>query len=320
MARIVVLDGFTLNPGDLSWDALRALGTCEIHDRTAAEQVVQRAAGAEIVLTNKTPIPRSAFEALSALRYVGVLATGFNIVDTTAAKERGIPVANVPAYGTASVAQMTFALILELAQQAGHHAATVRQGRWGASPDFCYWDHPLIELHGLKLGIVGLGRIGQAVAKLGQAFGMNVVASSSRPDRVAEHGVEIVALDRLFAESDFVSLHCPLTNETKGLVDARRLGLMKKSAFLVNTSRGPLIDEAALSRALADGRIAGAAVDVLSVEPPSGGNPLIAAPRCLVTPHMAWATRAARSRLMSVAVENIRAFLAGAPRNVVNAA
>lgn len=318
MPKIVVLDGYTLNPGDLSWDGLRALGECEIHDRTPVSEVVSLASEAEILLTNKTPVSKEDIARLSRLKYIGVLATGFNIVDVSAAAERGIPVANVPAYGTASVAQMTWALLLELTQQTGHHAATVREGRWGRSPDFCYWDSPLIELDGLTLGIVGYGRIGQAVARLGRAFGMRILASSSKPGRAPESDVTFVPVDELFSRCDVVSLHCPLTPETRGLVDARRLGLMKRSAFLLNTSRGPLIDEAALAQALTDGRIAGAGLDVLAVEPPAAGSPLIGAPRCFITPHIAWATHGARGRLLSVAVENVRAFLEGKPRNVVN--
>lgn len=318
MPRLVILDGHTLNPGDLSWDPLKALGDCVIYDRTPAAEVVARAQGAELVLTNKTPVSAAAMEELPSLRYIGVLATGFNIVDAQAARSRGIAVSNVPAYGTASVAQMTFGLILELALQVGHHASTVRKGRWSQCPDFCYWDHPLVELHGQTLGIVGLGRIGAAVAKLGQAFGMKVIASSSKPDRPAQEGIEFVELDALFSGADVLSLHCPLTPGTQGLVNERRLALMKPTAFLINTSRGPLIDETALARALTEGRLAGAGLDVLSVEPPPGGNPLLTAPRCLVTPHIAWASRSARSRLMAVAVENARSFLAGCPVNVVN--
>lgn len=319
MIRIVVLDGHTLNPGDLSWEGMSALGELEVHDRTPPREVVARASGAGCVLTNKTPISAEAIAQLPDLRYIGVLATGYNIVDVVAARAKGVPVTNVPAYGTSSVAQMTFALILELAQQAGHHARTVKEGRWGRSLDFCYWDHSLVELDGLTLGIVGLGRIGGAVAKLGQAFGMRVLACSSKPDRVSFDGIEFCGIDELFSRSDVVSLHCPLTPATRELVNSERLRRMKPSAFLVNTSRGPLIEESALADALHGGRLAGAALDVLSTEPPLEGNPLIGAPRCLITPHLAWATRAARGRLMSVAVQNLEAFLSGKAQNVVNA-
>jgi glycerate dehydrogenase len=315
-SKIVVLDGHTLNPGDLSWEHLRALGECQIYDRSSNQEVVPRAEGSEIVLTNKTAVSREHIQQLPGLRYIGVLATGYNIVDVAAAAERNIPVCNVPTYGTGSVAQMTFALLLELTQRVGHHAQTVREGRWTASPDFCYWDYPLVELEGLTLGIVGYGRIGQAVAKLARAFGMRVCAHSRTSAPTS--GVDFLALDDLFRISDVVSLHCPLTPETRYLVNAERLALMKSSAFLLNTSRGPLVDESALATALNAGRIAGAGLDVLSVEPPPGGNPLFTAKNCYVTPHIAWATRAARSRLMSTAVENVKAFLGGAPRNVVN--
>ena len=292
--KIVVLDGFTLNPGDLNWDELKALGECEIHDRTAPDEVVKRAANAEIILTNKTLVTRESILALPKLKYIGVLATGFNIVDTAAARERDIPVANVPTYGTRSVAQHTFALLLELTQHAGHHARTVREGRWTKSPDFCYWDHPLIELDGLTMGVVGYGRIGQAVADLALAFGMNVLVNSRSAPRENAPTVRAAELDALFRESDVMTLHCPLTPETRNLVNTERLTLMKPTALLLNTSRGPLIDEAALADALNGGRIAGAAVDVLSIEPPSSDNPLLHAKNCIVTPHIAWATRAAR--------------------------
>jgi glycerate dehydrogenase len=315
--KIVVIDGHTLNPGDLSWNGLERLGKCVIYDRTASHEIVPRLTDAEIVLTNKAVLSRQQIFALPKLRYIGVTATGFNIVDVAAARERGIPVCNVPAYGTRSVAQMTFALLLELTQRVGHHAQPVRDGRWSSSPDFCYWDFPLIELDGLVMGIVGMGRIGRAVAELSKAFGMRVIASS-RSKRGTEGDIEYVDLDRLFAQSDVVSLHCPLTPETKHLVNAEQLAKMKPSAFLLNTSRGPLVDESALATALNQGRIAGAGLDVLSIEPPPSGNPLFQAKNCFITPHIAWATRAARSRLMDASVANIEAFLRGAPVNVVN--
>lgn len=315
--KIVVLDGFTLNPGDLSWSDLQALGPCTLFDRTSPTEVLARAADAEIVLTNKIVLSRETIQRLPRLQYIGVLATGTNIVDLKAARERGIPVANVPTYGTTSVAQMTFALLLELAQHVGHHADTVRQGRWTRSADWCYWDFPLIELNGLTLGIVGFGRIGRAVAELGAAFGMQVLASHPSAGAPTP-GVRFVEVDAVFRESDVVSLHCPLTPETAKLVNAQRLSFMKRTAFLLNTSRGLLVDEPALAEALNSGRIAGAALDVLSVEPPPADNPLLAARNCLITPHIAWGTRAARSRLMHIAVENVRAFLQGQPQNVVN--
>ena len=317
--NIVVLDGYTLNPGDLSWEALRQLGHCTIHDRTPASDVVHRATGAQVVLTNKTVLTREQIGSLPELRYIGVLATGFNCVDAAAARERGIPVCNVPTYGTRSVAQHTLALLLELTQRCGHHAATVAEGRWAACPDFCYADYPLIELDGLTLGIVGFGRIGRAVAELARAFGMKIIADDHRILAEAPGWVNFVPMDELLRTSDVISLHCPLTPQTKQLVNAERLALMKPSAFLLNTSRGPLIDEAALAGALNSGRLAGVGLDVLSVEPPSPDHPLFTAKNCLVTPHIAWASQAARKRLLATAIENVQAFLAGSPTNVVNA-
>jgi glycerate dehydrogenase len=317
MMKIVVLDGFTLNPGDLCWNELKSLGECKIHDRSPATDVVKHAADAEIVLTNKTVLSREQILALPKLKYIGVLATGYNIVDVSAARDRNIVVTNVPTYGTRSVAQHTFALLLELTQHAGHHAQTVRDGRWTKSPDFCYWDYPLVELDGLTMGIVGLGRIGKAVAELAMAFGMKVLATSSTP-RQPPTGIQFVEFEALMRQSDVVSLHCPLTAQTRNLVNKTTLALMKTTAFLLNTSRGLLIDEQALAEALNSGQIAGAAVDVLSVEPPPADNPLLGAKNCLVTPHIAWATRAARSRLMQIAVANVRAFLNGSLQNTVN--
>lgn len=315
--KIVVLDGHTLNPGDLSWDGLKALGECTFYDRTPPAEVVARMAGAEIAVTNKAVMDRQTILALPKLKFIAVTATGYNIVDIAAARERNIPVSNVPLYGTRSVAQHTFALLLELTQHAGHHAQTVREGRWARSLDWCYWDHPLVELDGLTLGIIGFGRIGQATAEIARAFGMNVLAASRSP-KSPRDGVVFADVETVFRASDVLSLHCPLTPETKHLVNRERLALMKPSAFLLNTSRGPLVDEAALAEALNTGRIAGAAVDVLSVEPPSADNPLLGAKNCLITPHIAWATKAARARLMQTTVDNVRAFLAGQPQNVVN--
>jgi glycerate dehydrogenase len=315
--KIVVLDGFTLNPGDLSWDELRALGPCEIFDRTLADQVEPRAAGAGILLTNKTVLSRDSIVRLPALKYIGVLATGTNVVDLGAARERGVPVTNVPAYGTRSVAQATFALLLELTNHTGHHGLTVRAGRWTKSVDWCYWDLPLLELDGLTMGLVGFGRIGRAVAELAHAFGMKVLTHTPSFNRPPPYG-RAVKLEEIFRESDVVSLHCPLTPQTLKLVNAERLRLMKPTAFLLNTSRGPLVDEAALADALNSGVIAGAALDVLSVEPPPTTNPLLLAKNCIITPHNAWATQAARARLLSVAVANVRAFLAGKSVNVVS--
>lgn len=315
--RIVVLDGYTLNPGDLSWWELEALGPCTIYDRSSPEEVVPRARDAEIVLTNKVVLSREVIGQLERLRYIGVLATGYNVVDVDAARQRGILVTNVPTYGSASVAQMTFAHLLNLAQHVGQHAASVAAGRWSASVDWCYWDYPLVELAGLTMGIVGLGRIGQATARLALAAGMEVLACDVQPI-VPPPGVGVVDLDTLFRRSDVVCLHCPLTPATERLVNRQRLAQMKPSAFLINTSRGGLVDEQALAEALNRGQIAGAGLDVLSAEPPAPDNPLLKAKNCYITPHIAWATKAARQRLLRIVVENVRGFLAGRPQNVVN--
>lgn len=312
--KIVVLDGHTLNPGDLDWAQLRALGDCLVRDRTAAEEIVALTADAEVILTNKTPLSAETLGRMPKLRYIGVLATGYNVVDVSAARERGIVVSNVPAYGTRSVAQHVFALLLELTQHVGHHAQTVRDGEWSQCPDFCYWRKPLVELEGLTLGIVGYGRIGGATADIGRAFGMSVIAFS----RGEVTGAERVSLDEIFHRSDVVTLHCPLTAETKGMIDAARLASMKPGAYLINTSRGPLINEADLASALNRGVIAGAALDVLAQEPPPSEHPLFSAKNCLITPHIAWATRAARERLLNTAVTNLQAFCAGRPQNVVS--
>jgi glycerate dehydrogenase len=316
--RIAVLDGFTLNPGDLSWDGLRSLGDCTIYDRTAADQILALSAGVHILLTNKTPITRPAISALPDLKYIGVLATGFNIVDVEAAKDRGIPVTNVPAYSTMSVAQVVFAHLLNLTHNMAHHTSSIRNGKWCSNPDFSYWDFPLIELSGLTMGIVGLGRIGSAVASIAMAFGMKVIAYD--PDaRSRSHDASLMAsLDDLFAMSDVVTLHCPLTPATQGLVNHARLRLMKPTAYLINTSRGPLVDNEALAEALNSGRIAGAGLDVLDVEPPPSSHPLLKAKHCSITPHFAWASTAARARLLKEVEENVRAFLRGEKRNVVN--
>jgi glycerate dehydrogenase len=318
VVKIVVLDGYTLNPGDLSWKDLEALGQCTVYERTGPEEVLSRAERAEIILTNKTVLSSDVIEKLPALKYIGVLATGYNIVDVETASERGIMVTNVPAYGTQSVAQLVFAHLLNLTHQVGHHAETVRSGRWTANPDFCYWDTPLIELAGLTMGIIGFGRIGQTTAKLALAFGMKVVAYDiARPASITE-GCEFVGLEDVFRKSDVISLHCPLTAQTEAIVNKDRLTLMKKTAFLINTSRGPLVDEQALADALNSGRIAGAGLDVLSSEPPEKDNPLLKAKNCFITPHIAWATRSARQRLLKVVIDNVAAFLAGKPQNVVN--
>jgi len=314
--NIVVLDGHTLNPDDLSWDAIAAQGQLTVHDRTPPEQVVERAMEAEIVFTNKALLPAETIEALPSLKYIGVLATGYNVVDIAAARARDIPATNIPGYGTESVAQMTFALILELTQQPALHDASVHAGDWTACPDFCYWKKPLVELDGLMLGLVGYGAIGQAVARLGRAFGMKILVHTRTVREEAD--TEFVDCETVFRESDVVSLHCPLNDENQGFVNANLLSQMKPTAFMVNTARGPLVDEAALAKALNEEQIAGAATDVLSVEPPSADNPLFGAKNLIITPHIGWATRAARERLMNIAADNLRAFLNGTPQNVVN--
>lgn len=318
MMKIVVLDGFTLNPGDLSWKDLETFGECTVYARTAPQDVVRRAGEAEIILTNKTVLSGDIIGRLTKLKYICVLATGYNVVDVQAAREQGIPVSNVPSYGTASVAQMVFAHLLNLTQNVAHHARTVRDGRWAACPDFCYWDTPLVELRGLTMGIVGFGRIGRATAMLARAFGMKVIAYDVAAASEMPEGCQMAELEDVFGKADVVSLHCPLTPHTEKLVNVERLALMKPTAFLINTSRGPLIDEQALADALNAGRLAGAGLDVLSTEPPAKDNPLLTARNCHITPHIAWATRAARERLLRVTVDNIAAFLAGKPQNVVN--
>jgi glycerate dehydrogenase len=320
VTRIVVLDGYTLNPGDLSWAPLEALGSCSIHERTPPDAVVDRLRGAEIALTNKTVLSAEILAQAPALRYIGVLATGYNVVDVGVAAARGIPVTNVPEYSTASVAQMVFAHVLHHCSRVAEQNASVRAGDWNRSPDFSYCLHPLQELSGMTMGVVGFGRIGSAVARLAQTFGMHVLAHAPRPPPSPPDGVRLVPLETLFRDSDVISLHCPLTDENRMLVNANRLALMKPSALLINTARGGLVDEAALADALHRGAIAGAGLDVLTQEPPRDGSPLLHAENCTLTPHVAWATRAARSRLLQTATENVRVFLAGSPRNVVNRA
>ncbi len=314
--NIVVLDGFTLNPGDLSWDAIAAQGSFAVHDRTPPGQVVERATHAEIVFTNKTQLPAEAISALPTLKYIGVLATGYNVVDIAAARQRGIPVTNIPGYGTQAVAQMTLALMLELASQPALHSDSVKAGDWAKCPDFCYWKKPLVALDGLTLGLVGFGAIGQAVARLAQAFGMKILVHTRTPRKIA--GARFVERNALFREADIISLHCPLTDENREFVNAPLLASMKPTAFLINTARGPLVDEAALVAALDSGQIAGAATDVLSTEPPCADNSLFAAKNIIITPHIGWAARSARARLMEIAADNLSAFLAGTPKNVIN--
>ncbi|MBQ7112337.1 MAG: D-2-hydroxyacid dehydrogenase [Thermoguttaceae bacterium] len=318
--KIVVLDGYTANPGDLSWDAFRELGDLTIYDRTPASETVARAADADVALTNKVVFDAETLAALPNLRYVGVLATGFNVVDLKKAREQGVVVTNVPTYSAESVVQSTFAHLLNLASSLAVNAAAVRDGAWSTAPDFTFTRAPLTELFGKRLGIVGFGTIGRRVAEVARAFGLDVVAFGPRLTVGSEPapGVRAVSLDELFATSDAISLHCPLTPSTKNLVDAERLSRVKTGAWLINTGRGPLLDEAAVAAALASGKLGGVGVDVLSTEPPAPDNPLIGAPNCFISPHTAWATLEARTRLLAVAAENLRAFAAGRPVNVVN--
>jgi glycerate dehydrogenase len=315
--HIVVLDGYTLVADDLNWNGLQALGRCTIYDRTPEAEIVSRSVDADAVLINKVPLSSDVIAQLPKLKYIGVTATGTNIVDLAAAESKNIVVTNVPGYGTQSVAQLVFAHLLNLAQRVGDHAALVRAGRWASSPDWCFWDTPQIELAGLTMGILGFGAIGREVAKIAHAFGMNVIATNR--SEVNHPGyVLMVDVDTLFRTADVVSLHCPLTPETREIVNRIRLSMMKSSAFLINTGRGQLIDEQALADALAANKIAGAGLDVLSQEPPPEDHPLVNAPNCFISPHIAWATTSARARLLDATVENLSAFLAGRPKNVVN--
>ncbi|HUR33298.1 MAG TPA: D-2-hydroxyacid dehydrogenase [Vicinamibacterales bacterium] len=317
--KIVVLDGYTLNPGDLTWAGFEAVAPIEVHDRTDPSTIVERAGDAEFLLTNKTPLSAEKLRALPDLRYIGVLATGYNVVDVKAARAQGVTVSNIPTYGTASVAQHVFALLLELSNHVMTHAEAVRQGQWTTSKDWCFTLTPLVELAHKTLGIVGFGRIGRQVGDIGHALGMRVIAFDSvQTNPPAFPGFRFVPLDELLQQSDVVSLHCPLFPETQGLINATTLRQMKPTAFLINTSRGPLVVEQDLADALNEGRLAGAGLDVLSVEPPPA-NPLLRATNCLVTPHVAWASREARTRLMQLAVENLTAFANGRPQNVVGA-
>lgn len=318
--KIVVLDGYTLNPGDLDWKGLEALGELTVYDRTDACDIVSRIGDAEIVYTNKTPLTEETFAACPSIRFVGVLATGYNVVDVDAAKRRGIPVCNVPTYGTTAVAQFTMALLLEVCHHVGAHSDAVREGAWAACPDFCFWNYPLIELAGKTMGIIGFGRIGQDVGKLAQAFGMKVLAfDNHKRSELESDTMRYAELDELFAESDVISLHCPLFPTTQGIINAENIKKMKDGVIILNDSRGPLIVEQDLYDALESGKVAAAAVDVVSTEPIREDNVLLKAKNMMITPHIAWAPKESRARLMDVAVKDLEAFLAGSPINVVNA-
>ncbi|MFI4911968.1 MAG: D-2-hydroxyacid dehydrogenase [Sedimentisphaeraceae bacterium JB056] len=314
--KIVVTDGVTLNPGDLDWELLSRIGECEIYDNSTRQECIERCKDADIVVNNKVVFDKDMFEALPDLKMISVTATGYDVVDIKEAASRGVVVTNVPEYGTLSVAQMVFSLLLELSQHVGYHSCSVYAGKWAECDSFCYWDKPLIELNGLTLGLIGCGRIGRNVAIIAKAFGMKVIGYD--PGAAESDLIELVDMDFLLSRSDVVSLHCPLTENTRELIDKNCLEKMKKTSFLINTSRGSLVNEADLANALNDGLIAGAGLDVLSTEPPSRDNPLFSADNCYITPHIAWATHSARARLMSVAISNIEAFVAGKPVNVVS--
>ena len=316
--NIIILDGYALNPGDLSYDCLRQFGELTIYDRTAPEEVIERAKDADALLINKVVLGEKELAQLPRLRYIGVQATGYNVVDVEAARRHGITVTNIPAYSTDSVAQMVMAHLLNITQRVGHYAQQCGEGRWSSKPDFCYWDTPLIELAGKQMGIVGFGRTGSAVARLALAFGMKVATYTSKPQEELPEGIIKMSLEELFGTSDIVSLHCPLTPTTHHLVNAERLALMKSTAILINTSRGPVVDEQALAEALNSGTLYAAGIDVLCEEPPRKGSPLLYARNCFVTPHIAWATIEARTRLLKICENNLRAFINGHPQNVVS--
>lgn len=316
--KIVVLDGYGLNPGDLSWQGLQALGEVTIYDRTAPDDVVHRAEGAEIILTNKTVLTAGTIMSLPKLKYIGVLATGYNVVDTEAAKTQHIVVTNIPAYSTESVAQMVFAHILNITNQVGYYATENRNGRWSRNLDFCYWDQPLTELSGKKIGIIGLGNTGQATARIALAFGMKVYAYTSKEQQKLPAGITKCSLDELFATCDIISLHCPLNHETRHIINTRRLEQMKADCIVINTGRGPLVNEQDMANALNNGMIRAFGTDVLCMEPADPNNPLLTAKNSFITPHIAWATKEARERLMDICLQNIKAFINGTSINVVN--
>jgi len=317
--KIVVLDGYPLNSGDLSWEGFKRLGEVVIYDRTPIDKIIEHAKGAEVVITNKVPIGETEISNLPSLKYIGVIATGYNIIDIEAAMKKQIVVTNVPGYSTASVVQLTFALLLELCLNVQRHSDSVRDGKWAQSPDFSFWDYPLIELSGKTIGIIGFGTIGQQVADVATAFGMNILGNSRRQtDQSHRENFKWMDIPELLEKSDVVSLHCPLTPETEGLINRESLKNMKSSAFLINTARGPIINDQDLADALNNGIIGGAGIDVLSVEPPEKDNPLFKAKNCLITPHIAWATIEARTRVMNIAVDNLSSFINGKSENIVN--
>jgi glycerate dehydrogenase len=316
--KIVVLDGYTENPGDLSWGGFEELGEFAVYERTPPEKIIERAGGAVAVITNKTPITAATLEACKTIRYIGVLATGYNVVDCEAAAALGITVTNIPAYGTDAVGQFAIALLLEVCHHIGHHDAAVKRGRWEQNADWCFWDYPLVELAGKTLGIIGFGRIGQTTGRIARALNMNVIAYNERPKDAGKHIADYVSLDELFARSDVIALHCPLFPSTQGIINKNTIAKMKDGVIIINNSRGQLIVEEDLADALDSGKVYAAGLDVVSTEPVSGDNPLLKARNCIITPHISWASKESRGRLMDIAVNNLRAFMAGQPVNVVN--
>ena len=318
MTKIVVLDGYTENPGDLSWSGLEALGSLTVYDRTPADQIVSRIGDADIIYTNKTPISKETLDACPNVRFIGVLATGYNVVDYEYAKNKGIPVANIPTYGTIAVAQYAIALLLEVCHHVGHHAEEVTKGRWSTNPDFCFWDYPLIELAGKTLGVIGFGRIGQQTAGIAKALGMNILAYDEYENDDVRELAKYVSLNDLYAKSDVISLHVPLFPSTTGMINKKSIHKMKKGVIIINTSRGPLINEADMKEGLESGHVGYYATDVVSSEPIAADNVLLTAPNCIITPHIAWAPKESRQRLMDIAVNNLAHFLKGKPINIVN--
>ncbi len=316
--KIVVLDGYTENPGDLSWEAFEKLGELTVYDRTPADKIIERIGDFEAVITNKTPITKETLSACPNVKYIGVLATGYNIVDTIAAKENGIIVANIPTYGTAAVGQFAIALLLEICHHIGHHSQAVHDGRWQKNDDWCFWDYPLIELANKTMGIIGFGRIGQITGKIAKAIGMNVIAYDEHPNDEGKAIADYASLDELFAKADVVSLHCPLFPSTEGIINKNTIAKMKDGVIILNNSRGPLIVEQDLADALNSGKVYAAGLDVVSSEPIKADNPLLKAKNCLITPHISWAPKESRQRLMDIAVNNLEAFAKGSPLNVVN--
>lgn len=316
--KIVILDGYTENPGDLSWEGFEALGKVTVYDRTAPEEIVSRIGDAEIVILNKVPITEETLNQCGHIRYIGVLATGYNVVDVDACRKRGIPVCNIPTYGTAAVGQFAIAMLLEICHHVAHHSDAVHEGRWESNPDWCFWDYPLIELADKTMGIIGFGRIGQATGRIAKALGMRVIANDEYPNASGKELAEYVPREQLFEESDVIALHCPLFPSTEGMINKENIAKMKDGVIILNNSRGPLIVEEDLADALNSGKVYAAGLDVVSAEPIQGDNPLLKAKNCIITPHISWAPKESRQRLMDIAVENLKAFLAGESVNVVN--